>query len=258
MTGLAPGSRDDTRGEDDAEVLELFSQLAENAAARELLVARFQSLAGYLARRFAGRGEALEDLTQVANVGLLAAIDRFDPSREVRFATYAAATIVGELKRHLRDKAWAVRVPRKLQELGIHVNQTLPTLTQELGRSPTIREIADRLGASSEEILEAMDAARAFSAASLDEPIRDTGTTAGETLGDRDASLELTEQWASVAPAVRDLPERERRVLFLRFFKGMTQTEIAHDIGVSQMHVSRILAQTLTRLRETTEQPESG
>jgi RNA polymerase sigma-B factor len=257
MTDLAPGNADDLRSEDDAEVLELFSQLAEDAAARELLVARFQSLAGYLARRFAGRGEALEDLTQVANVGLLAAIDRFDPSREVRFATYAAATIVGELKRHLRDKAWAVRVPRRLQELGIHVNRTLPALTQELGRSPTIREIADRLEASPEEILEAMDAARAFSAASLDEPLRDTGTTAAETLGDKDASLELTEQWASVAPAVKDLPERERRVLFLRFFQGMTQTEIARDIGVSQMHVSRILSQTLTRLREAAE-PESG
>jgi RNA polymerase sigma-B factor len=257
MTDLAPGYSDDARSEDDAEVLELFTQLPKDAAAREHLVARFQSLAGYLARRFAGRGETLEDLTQVANVGLLAAIDRFDPSREVRFATYAAATIVGELKRHLRDKAWAVRVPRKLQELGIHVNQSLPTLTQELGRSPTIREIADRLDATSEEILEAMDAARAFSAASLDEPLRDTGTTAAETLGDRDASLELTEQWASVAPAVRGLPERERRVLFLRFFKSMTQTEIAQEIGVSQMHVSRILSQTLARLREATE-PESG
>jgi RNA polymerase sigma-B factor len=257
MTDLAPGNADDLRNEDDAEVLALFAQLTEDAAARELLVARFQSLAGYLARRFAGRGEALEDLTQVANVGLLAAIDRFDPSREVRFATYAAATIVGELKRHLRDKAWAVRVPRKLQELGIHVNRALPVLTQELGRSPTIREIADRLDASPEEILEAMDAARAFSAASLDEPLRDTGTTAADTLGDKDPSLELTEQWASVAPVVKALPERERRVLFLRFFKGMTQTEIAREIGVSQMHVSRILSQTLAKLRETAE-PDSG
>jgi RNA polymerase sigma-B factor len=251
MTDPAAESADDARSADDAEVLDLFSRLGDDLSARDLLVERFQSLAAYLARRFAGRGEALEDLTQVANIGLLAAIDRFDPSREVRFATYAAATIVGELKRHLRDKAWAVRVPRKLQELGIHINQALPALTQQLGRSPTIREIADRLDASPEEILEAMDAARAFSAASIDEPIRDTGTTVSETLSDPDDSMELMEQWATVAPAVRGLPERERRVLFLRFFKGLTQTEIAREIGVSQMHVSRILSHTLATLRET-------
>lgn len=251
MTDPAPANPEEGQSADDAEVLELFSRLDRDPTARELLVERFQSLAGYLARRFAGRGEALEDLTQVANIGLLAAIDRFDPSREVRFATYAAATIVGELKRHLRDKAWSVRVPRKLQELGIQVNRTIPALTQELGRSPTVREIARRLDATTEEIVEAMDAARAFSAASLDEPLRDTGTTAADTLRDPDGSIELTEQWASVAPAVRGLPERERHVLFLRFFKGLTQTEIANEIGVSQMHVSRILSQTLATLRES-------
>jgi RNA polymerase sigma-B factor len=251
VTDPAPEYRDGGQSADDAEILELFSRLEDDPTARELLVERFQSLAGYLARRFAGRGEALEDLIQVANIGLLAAIDRFDPSREVRFATYAAATIVGELKRHLRDKAWAVRVPRKLQELGIQVNRSIPVLTQELGRSPTVREIADRLEATPEDILEAMDAARAFSAASLDEPLRETGTTAAETLRDPEDLVELTEQWASVAPAVRDLPERERHVLFLRFFRGMTQTEIANEIGVSQMHVSRILSQTLASLRES-------
>jgi RNA polymerase sigma-B factor len=234
---------------EDDEILSLFERLPDDRAAREEIVSRFVPLAEYLARRFAGRGEPLEDLTQVATVGLLGAVDRFDPSREVPFSTFAAATIVGELKRHLRDKAWAVRVPRRLQELGLLVGRMIPALTQQLGRGPTVDEIANAVEADPEEVLEAMDAMHAYAAGSLDAPTREGDISRVETMGGEDPSMELVDDWASIAPAVADLPERERRVLYLRFFRGMTQSEIAADIGVSQMHVSRILSQTLDLLR---------
>jgi RNA polymerase sigma-B factor len=240
-----------TEGEaaEDEEVRALFGRLPDDASAREELIVRFTPLAEYLARRFTSRGQALEDLVQVAYVGLIAAVDRFDTSRGVRFTTYASATIVGELKRHLRDKAWAVRVPRSLQELALQINRSLPHFTQELGRSPTVRELAERLDADAEEILAAMEAAQAFSASSLDAPIGEGNATTHDVLGEEDPSLDRLDEWASVAPAVKDLPERERRVLYLRFFAGMTQSQIAEQIGVSQMHVSRILAQVLAQLR---------
>ena len=234
---------------DEAEVLRLFGRLAEDPAARDELVAKFQPLAQYFARRFSGRGEPLEDLGQVANIGLLSAIDRFDPTREVAFSTYAAATIVGELKRYLRDKAWSIRVPRPLQELGLRMNRLVPQLSQDLGRSPTVQELAEKLDATPEEVLEAIDAAQAYSTESLDAPVGE-GKSPLDTLGGADPSLELVERWTTISPAIKDLPERERWVLYLRFFSGMTQSEIAEEIGVSQMHVSRILSQTLERLRE--------
>jgi len=246
-----PTEEDAAAGQDPTEealVEALFRRRERDPAARDELVARFQSFAGYLARRFVGRGEPLDDLVQVANIGLLNAIDRFDPDRDVRFTTYAAATIVGELKRHLRDRAWSVRVPRSLQELAIRVNQTVPELTQKLGRSPTVDELAERLEAEPDDVLEAMDATRAYGATSLDAP-SEAGGTPSDLLGDVDASMEIVDEWVTIAPAVADLPPRERRVLYLRFFRGMTQSEIARDIGVSQMHVSRILSATLERLR---------
>jgi RNA polymerase sigma-B factor len=234
---------------DDATAQELFERLPEDPAAKESIVVLFQPLAEYLARRFAGRGEALDDLVQVANLGLLGAIDRYDPSREVQFSTYAAATIVGELKRHFRDKGWTIRVPRRLQELGLRINHVLPSISQEMGRSPTIAELAARLEVDEEEIVDAMEAAQAYSTMSLDAPLNEEGGTALDTMGGLDPSMERLDEWESIAPAIRDLPERERRVLYLRFFRGLTQSEIAEDIGVSQMHVSRILAQTLRTLR---------
>jgi RNA polymerase sigma-B factor len=227
----------------------LLASIPGDADAREEIVRRSQPLAEYLARRFAGRGEPLEDLIQVANIGLLGAIDRFDPEREVRFSTYAAATMIGELKRHFRDKGWTIRVPRRLQELGLRINRSMGAISQELGRSPTVAEIAERLEVSEEDVVEAMDAAQAYSTVSLDTPVNEEGTTSLDLLGDVDESLELLEGWASLAPAIRDLPARERRVLYLRFFSGLTQSEIAEEIGVSQMHVSRILSQTLALLR---------
>ncbi|MEP7059423.1 MAG: SigB/SigF/SigG family RNA polymerase sigma factor [Actinomycetota bacterium] len=236
---------------DEPDVLALFAKLTTEPSARDDLLIRFQPLSEYLARRFAGRGEDPDDLAQVASIGLLNAIDRFDPERGVRFSTYAAATIVGELKRHFRDKRWAVRVPRQLQEAGLRINKTIPELTQELGRSPTIGEIATRVGSTREEVLEAMQAAEAYSSASLDAPMVSSGLTAAETIGEADHDIELLgEGWASVADAVKELPARDRRVLFLRFFEGKTQSEIAAEIGVSQMHVSRILTNTLGALRE--------
>jgi RNA polymerase sigma-B factor len=236
---------------DEADVVDLFARLGEDPRARDQLLVRFQPLSEYLARRFAGRGEDPDDLAQVASIGLLNAIDRFDPERGVQFSTYAAATIVGELKRHFRDKRWTVRVPRQLQETGLRINKAIPQLTQQLGRSPTIGEIAERVGSTREEVLEAMQAAEAYSSASLDAPLAASGLTAADTIGEDDRDIELLgEGWASVAEAIRELAPRDRRVLFLRFFQGKTQSEIATEIGVSQMHVSRILTSTLNTLRE--------
>jgi RNA polymerase sigma-B factor len=233
------------------DVLEAFTRLPD-AEARESLVREFLPLAEHLARRFAGRGESAEDLRQVASLGLLHAIDRFDPQREVQFSTFATVTIVGELKRHFRDKGWSVRVPRNLQESALQVNRALSELWQQLGRSPSVQEIAQRTHLSVDEVLGSMDAVQAYAASSLDAPVGEGGVTQAEMLRDSDQALEVAESWLSVAPALERLPERERRILFLRFFKGLTQSEIADDVGISQMHVSRLLSQTLERLRSET------
>jgi len=240
----APGSSDR-----EAE-LELFRRLPDDPSVRDELVRMFLPLAEYLARRFDRRGEPLDDLVQVASLGLLNAIDRFDLSRDVQFSTYAAVTIVGELKRHFRDKGWAIRVPRRLQEVGLRVNAVLPELAQELGRSPSIDELAVKAEASPEEVLDAIEAVQAYSTTPLDTPLGDHGSAPIDVLGAEDPSLEILDEWASVGPALQRLSERERRVLHLRFFRGLTQSEIAEQIGVSQMHVSRILSQTLRTLRE--------
>lgn len=250
MTDRDPSARaGTTRGRpDEAEVEALFARMPDPAA-RDEIATRFVPFAEYLARRFAGRGESIEDLTQVAMIGLLNAVDRFDPSREVQFSTYAAATIVGELKRHFRDKGWALRVPRRLQELAVRVNRALPELTQTLGRSPTIPELAEHLGVGTDEIADAMDAVQAYSTSSLDTPVGEEGQAPIDSLGEYDPSIALLDEWSSLAPAVAELSPRDRRVLYLRFFRGLTQSEIAEDVGVSQMHVSRILTQTLEKLR---------
>jgi RNA polymerase sigma-B factor len=247
MTSTEP--MDEAPRDDEAEFAAWFERLPDPAA-RDELARRFRPLAKYLARRFAGRGENLDDLTQVASIGLLNAIDRFDPDRDVRFSTYASATIVGELKRHFRDKGWAVRVPRRLQELAVALNRATPLLTGSLGRPPSVPELAEHLDVEPEDIVEAMDAAQAYSASSLDTPVGESGLAPVDTMGEDSASMELVEEWVSLAPALERLPARDRRVLYLRFFQGLTQSEIAADIGVSQMHVSRILTSSLARLRE--------
>jgi RNA polymerase sigma-B factor len=239
-----------TRDADNRErAARLFERLPDDPAAREELARLFSPLAEYLARRFVGRGEHPDDLLQVATIGLLKSIDRFDPGREVQFSTFATATIVGELKRHFRDKGWALRVPRRLQEMGLRINKVIAQLWQELGRSPTVQELAERAGLSEEDVVEAMEAVQAYSAVSIDAPLGEEGVAPAHTLGEEDQSIEFLEGWASVAPLVSQLPARERRILFLRFFQDMTQTEIAEEMGISQMHVSRLLSQTLQHLR---------
>lgn len=240
---------------DEERAAELFARREDDPGAREELVEQHRPLAEYLARRFQGRGEAVEDLTQVAMIGLLKAIDRFDLERGVKFSTYATATIVGELKRHFRDKGWSVRVPRRLQETGLKVSKAISTLSQEVGRSPTVAELAEHTGLTEEEVLEGMETVHAYSASSLDAPIDQEGTTSLERMGSEDDVIEMVDAWSSVAPAIQELPQREREILFLRFFRGMTQTQIAERVGISQMHVSRLLARTLRRLREQV-QPE--
>jgi RNA polymerase sigma-B factor len=236
---------------------ELFGLLPDPRA-REELARVFQSLAEYLARRFYGRGEPLDDLVQVANLGLLKAIDRFDLSRGVKFSTYATATIVGELKRHFRDKGWALRVPRRLQEAGMKVGRTVTEMYQDLGRAPTVSEIGERTGLSEDEVLEAMETAHAYSTTSLDAPTDEEGGTSLDKLGGEEEAFELLEGWTSVAPAIRDLPSRERTILYLRFFRGLTQTQIAEEMGISQMHVSRLLSRTLRALRRRVGEPEEA
>jgi len=235
---------------DDARSEELFEALPSDPSARDSLVRLHYPLVEYLARRFAGRGEPLEDLVQVASIGLLKAIDRFDRDRGVKFSTYATPTIIGELKRHFRDKGWAMRVPRRLQEIGLQLSRIVSEMYQELGRSPTVPEIAERSGLSEEDVLEGMDAIHAHSIGSLDAPTDEEGQTGAGRLGSEDETYELLEGWASVAPHLEKLPDRERNILYLRFFRGLTQSQIADKLGISQMHVSRILSRTLLTLRE--------
>ena len=218
---------------------------------RDELVAAHLGLAEYLARRFSNRGEPLDDLVQVASVGLLKAVDRFDPERGVEFSTYATHTIVGELKRHFRDKGWAVRAPRRMQELYLRLGKIIGTLSQELGRSPTIQELASEAQVSEEEVLEALEAGQAYRFASLDAPSPgdDDGETLGSHMGADDPMMLDAEHRAALSPLIGQLPPREQKILHLRFFEGMTQSEIASRLGISQMHVSRLLARSLAQLR---------
>jgi RNA polymerase sigma-B factor len=245
------------RRTDPEEVVELFRRLPD-AAARDELTRRFLPFAEYLARRFTGRGELQEDLEQVAGLGLVLAIDRFDVDRGVAFSTYAAATIIGELKRHFRDKGWAIRVPRLVQEHSLDVGKAAQALWQELGRSPTIPELARRTGLNEEEVLEAIDASQAYRASSIDAPLGEDGASHADMMGGLDEALEMSPEWATVSDAVKQLPLRERTIVFLRFFRGLTQTEIAEEVGISQMHVSRLLAQTLRQLRGDIGGSEAG
>jgi RNA polymerase sigma-B factor len=230
---------------------------AEKLKHRERLVEQFIGLVEFLARRFRNRGEPLEDLVQVGTIGLLKAIDRFDLEREVEFSTYATPTIVGELKRHFRDKGWAVRVPRRLQELHLELSKVVGHLGHDLGRSPTVAEIAKAASISEEEVLEGLEIAQAYNFTSLDAPIDtdDGGSTSfADQLGEDDEHLENLEYRASLAPEMAKLPDRDRTILYLRFFKGLTQSEIADRLGISQMHVSRLLNRTLTQLRSAFEE----
>ncbi|GAA1434887.1 hypothetical protein GCM10009641_29510 [Mycobacterium cookii] len=228
---------------------------ARRAGARDDLVHLHLSLVEHCARRFRNRGEPFEDLVQVGTIGLIKAVDRFETDRGVEFSTYATPTVIGEIKRHFRDKGWAIRVPRRLQELRMQIGGATGELTQALGRSPTPRELAGVIGCSVEEIMEGIESSHAYATLSLDaSDDNDDGPPAMlATLGVEDASIEHVEIRESIKPLLEGLGEREKRILLLRFFKNMTQSQIAAEIGVSQMHVSRLLTRTLTQLRTSLE-----
>jgi RNA polymerase sigma-B factor len=225
---------------------------AQRARLRDQLVELHLPLVEYLARRFRNRGEMLDDLVQVATIGLIKSVDRFDLERGVEFSTYATPTIVGEIKRHFRDKGWAIRVPRRLQELKLALTKATSELSQKNGRAPTVAELAGHLGLSEEEVLEGLESANAYSAVSLDAPDGgdDDSPAVADSLGMVDEALEGVEYRESLKPLLERLPAREKRILMLRFFGGMTQSQIAGELGISQMHVSRLLARTLAQLRE--------
>ena len=265
--GSAPGPPDGSpsRGFEASKLrsAELFAELngddtgqSARRTARDDLVHLHLPLVEHCARRFRNRGEPFEDLVQVGTIGLLKSIDRFDSDRGVEFSTYATPTIIGEIKRYFRDKGWAIRVPRRLQELRMQIGATTAELTQSLGRSPTPRELAEAIGCSVEEIIEGIESSNAYSTLSLD--ASDDGDEMGgsmlDAIGVEDENLEHVEIRESLKPLLDALEPREKKILLLRFFKNKTQTQIAEEIGVSQMHVSRLLSRTLEQLRSSLEQ----
>jgi RNA polymerase sigma-B factor len=235
-----------------------FAEFAQSRAPalRDELIEAHLGLAEYLARRFSNRGEPMDDLVQVASVGLVKAVDRFDPERAVEFSTYATHTIVGELKRHFRDKGWAVRAPRRMQELYLRLGKLVSTMSQEMGRSPTIPELAAEAQVSEEEVLEALEAGQAYRFTSLDAPAPgdEDSESLATHLGEEDRGLQDAEHRAALSPLIAKLPEREQMILHLRFFEGLTQSEIASRLGISQMHVSRLLARSLAQLRSASDE----
>jgi RNA polymerase sigma-B factor len=235
----------------DRDLLRRYHEQGDRAA-RQQLIERYMSLVRSLARRYASRGEQLDDLIQIGAIGLIKAIDRFDINRGVELTTYATPNIIGEIKRHFRDHGWAVRVPRGMQELSIQLMRVVENLTGSLGRSPTISELAEATGASEEEVLEALESSRAYSPLSLS-----VGSSGGdddeldplESIGADDHEYEISEDRAVLEPGMRVLDAREREILRLRFYEGLTQSQIAQQIGISQMHVSRLIRRALEKAR---------
>jgi RNA polymerase sigma-B factor len=237
----------------------LFLELAasRDRAIRDRLVTAHLGLAHQLARRYLNRGEPYEDLVQVASLAIVKSVDRFDPDRGIEFTTFATRTVVGELKRHFRDKGWAVRAPRRVQELYLELGRAAETLAQQLGRSPTVRELATSTGATEEAVLEALEAGQAYRTSSIDASGR-TEETLGSHIGGEDASLGAIEDRELLAPALAKLAPREQLILQLRFVHGLTQSEIAARVGISQMHVSRLLAASLQQLRSSVAEASRG
>ena len=229
--------------------------------AREQLIEQYMSLVRSLARRYSYRGEQLEDLVQIGAIGLIKAIDRFDLERGVELTTYATPNIIGEIKRHFRDKGWSVRVPRGLQELNVQLSRLVEQLTVQLGRSPTIPELAKAAGVEEEQVLEALESGRAYTSLSLS-----VGSGGGddddldplESIGTEEHQYEVSEDRAVLAPGFKVLDDRERKILQLRFFEGLTQSQIAQQVGISQMHVSRLIRRSLEKIRETIAEDEES
>jgi RNA polymerase sigma-B factor len=221
--------------------------------ARDQLIERYMSLVRSLARRYSHRGEQLDDLVQIGAIGLIKAIDRFDLDRGVELTTYATPNIIGEIKRHFRDKGWSVRVPRGLQELNVQISKLVEQLTVQLSRSPTIAELAEAAGVEEEAVLEALESGRAYSSVSLSPGAssdEEGDLDPLESLGSLEHEYEISEDRAVLAPGFKVLDERERRILHLRFFSGLTQSQIAKEIGISQMHVSRLIRRSLEKIRD--------
>ena len=236
-------------------LLERYAALPDDHPDRERLrdelVRGFLPVAQHIARRFSNRGEPLDDLVQVATVGLINAIDRYAPDRGTDFFSFAVPTISGEVRRHFRDLGWSMRVPRRLKDLHVSINGAVSELSQSLGRAPKPTEIAERLGVPVSEVLEGLEASEAYRSSSLDEMLSSEqgSATVGELVGEADAELDRVDFRQALRPVLAELAERERTIVLLRFFGNMTQTQIADRVGISQMHVSRLLAQTLDRLR---------
>lgn len=224
----------------------------ERPALREQLINGYLPVAEHIARRFAGRGEPLDDLMQVATVGLINAVDRFEPGRGSDFFSFAVPTITGEVRRYFRDHGWSTRVPRRLKDLHIAIRSALAELSQQLGRAPRPSEIADRLGLPVAEVIEGLQAGEAYRSSSLDEMLGsgEGKATLGEFIGGLDGELALIDDREALRPLLAQLPPRERTIIALRFFRQLTQTQIAEQVGISQMHVSRVLRQTLVYLHE--------
>jgi RNA polymerase sigma-B factor len=253
--------RPSTRTQDDySDVPDMFRLLTglsagtpEHDRQRERIVTRCLPLADHIAFRYHRKGENLDDLVQIARVGLMHAVNRFDPENGANFLSFAVPTMLGEIRRHFRDNGWAMHVPRRLKDLHVQITRATPRLTQSLGRAPTPTDLAAELGADRQEVVECLVAGDAYSLRSIDSPISsadDTTRSLADTLGEVDADMEHITDRESLRPLLAGLTERERTVISLRFFASMTQTQIAERIGVSQMQVSRILAKTLQQLRD--------
>jgi RNA polymerase sigma-B factor len=249
----APGPGSEEQLADERELLRRFAR-DRSPAVREELVERFMPLARRLAGRYAGGAEPFDDLVQVANMALVKAIDRFDPERGTAFSTFAVPTILGELKRHFRDRGWSVHVPRDVQERILKIERAQADMPAKLGHPPTVGEIAEQLQLTEEQVLEAMHASQGHHAISLDAASPgaegEEPSPLGDRIGEEDLSFETVEYGAAIAPVLEEISERDRKVLHLRFVEDLTQSEIAEQVGVSQMHVSRILRATLDKLRE--------
>jgi RNA polymerase sigma-B factor len=243
---------------DDDDLIRRYHELGD-VRARQVLIERHLGFVRRLAQRYAHRGETIEDLTQVGCVGLIKAVDRFDGKHKVTLATYAAPNILGEIKRHFRDKGWSVRVPRDVQELNVKLGRVVDELTSRLGRSPSVEELAEVTDASPEQVVEALESSRAYSTVSLSERTDDPDDDSAdplEALGDEDDGYQLVEQRELLRQGFKTLADRERAILHMRFFLGLTQSEIADRVGISQMHVSRLIRQSVDQVRDELGSPE--
>jgi RNA polymerase sigma-B factor len=249
------GVQEEAKGTSSEELLARLATLPagseEHARLRDQTIEDLLPLATHLAARFRNRGEPFDDLTQVANLALIKAVDGFDPDRGVSFSSYAVPFIAGELKRYFRDKTWHVRVPRRLQELSLQINRATDELTQQLGRSPTVADLAKHLEIGEEETIEALEAAGAYHSLSLDAPAGgEEGTTSlVDLIGSEDSQLDEVDARLALPPLLATLPVREQRILAMRFFGNLTQSQIAAELGISQMHVSRLITRALDTLR---------